>query len=43
MNPNADFLDKGCIYGGLNSNKLVGFISVIASNALYARGSFGGN
>ena len=37
----ADFLENGCIYVALNSDKILGFISVIESNALYARGSFG--
>jgi GNAT superfamily N-acetyltransferase len=39
----TDFLEKGIVVVALNlnSNKIVGFISAIESNALYAGGNFG--
>lgn len=38
-----EFLEKGIIIvaSEINSNKIIGFICVIESNALYARGNFG--
>lgn len=37
----VDFLAKGWIYLALEDSKIVGFISAIESNAIYARGKFG--